>query len=68
VEKAKMSVEGMSCEHCVMTITKGLESLDGIGKVEVNLDAGQVSVEYDQEKLSLDTIKAKVQELGYQAS
>ena len=32
-------IEGMSCQHCVMNVKKGLSSLDGVTKVDVNLEA-----------------------------
>jgi hypothetical protein len=55
-------IEGMSCQHCVMNVKKGLSSLDGVTKVDVNLEAkiARVTGEIDVDKIN-DTIN----ELGY---
>jgi copper chaperone len=39
----EIQVKGMKCSHCVAAITKGLQSLAGVSKVEVDLDSGRVS-------------------------
>jgi copper chaperone len=38
-----IKVKGMSCQHCVMAVTKALSSIDGIKDVQVDLKNGQVS-------------------------
>ena len=38
------AVSGMSCGHCKATLTKAIGELDGVSGVEVDLDAGQVTV------------------------
>ena len=55
-------IEGMTCNHCVMSVKKGLSSLDGVTEVDVNLEAkiARVKGAIDAEKIN-DTIK----ELGY---
>ncbi|MDZ7796262.1 MAG: permease [Candidatus Marinimicrobia bacterium] len=35
-----VEIEGMSCRHCVMSVKKGLSSLDGVTGVDVNLEVG----------------------------
>lgn len=55
-------IEGMTCQHCVMNVKKGLSSLDEVVEVDVNLEtkSARVSGEVDTEKIK-DTIK----QLGY---
>jgi len=55
-------IEGMTCQHCVMNVKKGLSSLDGVTEVVVNLEAktARVSGKVDEDKIK-DTIK----KLGY---
>jgi copper chaperone len=65
MEKTILKIEGMSCKHCVSSITKAIEALPGIAKVAVNLAAKNVAVEYDSSQISLDKIKAKIEEQGY---
>ena len=37
-------VEGMTCGHCVRTVTEAVKSVDPNATVEVDLAAGRVSV------------------------
>lgn len=60
----KINVKGMSCQHCVQSVTKALESVDGIKNVQVSLDKGEAA--YEEEKpVELETIKKAVQDAGY---
>jgi copper chaperone len=38
-----IKVKGMSCQHCVMSVTKALSAIDGIKDVQVDLKKGQAS-------------------------
>lgn len=65
MEKKILKVEGMSCSHCVNTVTKAVGGLEGVSNVEVDLDAKTVTVEYDDDKVSLDNIKEAIEDEGY---
>lgn len=41
----KLNVEGMTCAHCVRTITRAIQALQPASRVGVDLDAGTVSVD-----------------------
>ena len=60
-----LRVSGMSCQHCVTTIEKGLRGLDGVKEVKIDLEAKEVKILYDETRTDLDKIKAKIKELGY---
>jgi copper chaperone len=60
---AEIKVEGMSCQHCVMSVKKAVEGLDGI--TSSNIEIGKVAVEYDESKLSQDAIEAAITGAGY---
>ncbi|MCB5283043.1 MULTISPECIES: cation transporter [unclassified Arthrobacter] len=38
-----VNVSGMTCAHCVSSVSEELESLAGVEKVDVDLNAGGVS-------------------------
>jgi len=38
-------VSGMTCEHCVRAVTTEVGTVSNVTDVQVDLDAGQVSVE-----------------------
>lgn len=61
-----INVEGMSCEHCVQTITKAVGEAAGVQNVSVNLEAKNVSVDYDETAISLEDISAKITEAGFE--
>jgi len=58
----RVSVEGMSCEHCVRSVQEALESLEGIASVSVSLEDGAALVEG---QVSDDTIRAVLEEEEY---
>jgi len=67
-DKITLKVDGMSCEHCVRTVTKALQKLDGVKKAKVNLKKGLAEVKYDSEKVGADDLIKAVENAGYKAS
>jgi copper chaperone len=65
METTILKVNGMSCDHCVKSITKAVSALPGIGGVMVDLKAKTVSVEHDPNQSPLDKIKAEIEDQGY---
>ena len=58
------SVTGMTCEHCVASVTEELGELDGVRDVSVVLDTGTVTVTSSQ-PLERADVRAAVEEAGY---
>jgi copper chaperone len=58
------TVKGMSCGHCVMAVTEEVEQVPGVTGVDVDLDAGRVTVR--GEGFSDDAIRVAVDEAGYE--
>jgi copper chaperone len=58
----ELQVEGMSCDGCVRSVTKSVQSLDGNAKVDVDLASKKVRVE---SQASLDAVKAAISDAGY---
>lgn len=65
--KKEFSVTGMTCNHCVASVEKGLNGLAGVEKVKVNLKKGKATVKYDETNVSSDQIVNKIKEVGYEA-
>lgn len=63
--KETLKVEGMSCGHCVSSVEGSVGALSGVSSVKVNLDAGLVDVEFDENAVSLDKIKETIDEEGF---
>jgi copper chaperone CopZ len=60
------SVSGVSCEHCRTSITTEVSQVDGVGVVEVDLDAKRVVVRGDG--LDDAAVRAAIDEAGYEAT
>lgn len=58
-----LKVEGMTCGHCVSAVEKAVGNAGAAGKVD--LASKKVIVEYDEAKVSLDAIKAAIEDQGY---
>ena len=59
-----LQVEGMTCGHCVETVTQAVQSLQGIQKVTVDLEQNQVTLDFDEQKISLESISGKITGVG----
>jgi copper ion binding protein len=60
-----MKVKGMSCQHCVMSVTKALNQLEGIKNVQVDLAKGEIRFDNTKEVAS-NRIENAIQEAGYE--
>jgi copper chaperone len=60
-------VSGMTCSHCVGSVTEELTALEGVEAVHVDLNAGGVSrvTVSSSGTLLLDDVRAAVAEAGY---
>ena len=61
----KFSVTGMTCDHCVMSVTTELFKLEGVTRVAVDLAAGAVVTE-SVETLPIDVVASAIDEAGYE--
>lgn len=60
-----INVQGMTCGHCKKAVEDALSKLDGVSKAEVNLDAGQVDVTFDESKVTIEAMKKAIEDQGY---
>lgn len=61
----KISIEGMSCGHCVKHVEEALNEVCGIKSVKVNLEGKFAEIELEHE-VDDKEIKAAVTEAGYE--
>ncbi len=57
-------VAGMTCGHCVASVTEEIEEIAGVERVEVVLESGQVTVT-SSTPLDREAVAAAVSEAGY---
>lgn len=58
-----IKVEGMSCQHCVMRVTKALQGLSGIQDLDVQI--GMVKLRFDEHLLNKEDIEKAIENAGY---
>ncbi|MBX3068131.1 MAG: heavy-metal-associated domain-containing protein [Microbacteriaceae bacterium] len=59
------NVSGMTCGHCVQSVSAEIGKLEGVDSVDIDLASGAVTVSGSQE-LETDAVRAAVEEAGYQ--
>ncbi len=60
-----LKVKGMSCNHCVMSVTKALGKLEGLQNVKVDLQKGEVSFD-NMKALGSEKIEKAITDAGYE--
>jgi copper chaperone len=60
-----IKIKGMSCQHCVMAVTKALGALEGIKNVQVDLKSGLATYE-EVKPVDPQKIAAAIRKAGYE--
>lgn len=64
MNKKTISIEGMSCNHCKMSVEKALSSIEGVTKVEVSLENKNAVIESSKE-IDDNKIRQVIEEIGF---
>ncbi|QGH68585.1 heavy-metal-associated domain-containing protein [Pseudactinotalea sp. HY158] len=59
------AVTGMTCGHCVSSVTEEVGEIAGVSEVRVELESGRMTVTSDA-PLEAAAVRAAVEEAGYQ--
>ena len=65
--KQSWTVTGMTCGHCVQSVTEGVSAVPGAQEVQVDRASGLLTVSSDQ-PLDDAAVRAAVEEAGYQVA
>ena len=65
MKNEKIAVYGMTCEHCVKTVTKAISSVKGVNSVNVSLKGRYADVAYDETMTGTGDIKKAIEDAGY---
>ncbi|MHB0858542.1 MAG: heavy metal translocating P-type ATPase [Anaerolineae bacterium] len=65
LERAILSIEGMTCAACVRHVERALTKVDGVVAANVNLATERASVEYLPGLVNLDVLRDAVRAAGY---
>ena len=66
-ETRTFTVTGMTCGHCVASVTEEVEEVAGVESVEVALETGTLTVTSSQ-PVDDAAVRAAVEEAGYQVA
>jgi copper chaperone len=65
VERLSLTIEGMSCEHCLRAVRGRLERTPGVAVEHVEI--GAATVRYDPAETTVDDIEEAIADEGYTA-
>ena len=65
MERLNLTIEGMSCDHCIRAVRGRLERTEGVKVDDVKI--GSAVVEYDPGKTNVDEIEEAIADEGYTA-
>ena len=60
-----IKVEGMSCNHCKMSVEKAAGTVESVSSAVVNLERKELSLSVDESRI--DEVKAAIREAGFTA-
>ncbi len=60
-----VKIKGMSCQHCVKSVKKALEEVNGIRDVSVDLEKGEATYE-ETTPVDDNIVKEKIKKAGYE--
>jgi copper chaperone len=61
----ELTIQGMSCGHCVMHVKQALDTVDGLEVEDVQI--GKAKVWYDDDTIA-QVLSDKVEEAGYRVA
>lgn len=65
MKKVLLKIDGMTCSACSSGLEKYLNKQDGISLATVNLVMNNASIEYDENKLTLEQVEKFVEKAGF---
>ncbi len=63
--KLSLPVQGMTCASCVLRVETALKKVQGVDAAVVNLATESASVEFQPDTVTVDSLKAAVEDAGY---
>jgi copper chaperone len=60
-----VKIKGMSCQHCVMAVTKALKEIEGIQDVSVDLGKAEASFN-ESRPVDKELVEERIKKAGYE--
>ncbi|MCI6619648.1 MAG: cation transporter, partial [Prevotella sp.] len=63
--KRTIPVIGMACASCAANVERRLNETEGVASASVSLPGRSALIDYDPEVVSLETLKSRINDIGY---
>ena len=63
-----LSVPGMTCAACPITVKKALSKVEGVRKIEVGFEKREAVVSFDDSKTNVQKLTKATEDAGYPSS
>ncbi len=63
-----VKVNGMTCQGCVRSVKRVLETIPGVQQADVSLEQKEARVSFAPAKPGVDAFKAAINDAGYEAA
>lgn len=63
--EATLKVSGMHCSGCANTVENALMDLEGVHQVTVDLEENDVTVTYEDDKVTVEDLEEAIKSSGY---
>ena len=67
-ETVTLSVPGMTCAACPITVKKALSRVEGVSQIDVAYEKREVAVTFDDAKTSVQKLMMATEDAGYPSS
>ena len=58
-----LKIDGMTCQHCVMSVKKAIDSVSGVSSSDVSI--GSAKIAYDENATDKEAFVSAIQNAGY---
>lgn len=66
MQRVDIEIGGMSCGHCVASVRKALETVEG-ARVD-HVEVGTATASYDPAVTSIDALESVIRDAGYEVA
>jgi copper chaperone len=66
MESTVIKISGMTCQGCIMSVTRVLSAVPGVAGLDVSLDRGEARLKYDPARAGQAEIRRAVEDAGFE--
>ena len=60
-----VNIKGMSCSHCMMSVSQALKQMGDVIAVKVDLDNGKATIEHEK-PIDMGKVRDVIEKAGYE--